>query len=258
MKKYTIITRPDEDSLQLEKKLHKVLTAHDHLLDSTNPEIVFVVGGDGTFIYAVHHYLDQLENLCFYGIHTGTLGFYTDFKDSDFDEFLTKYLNGDTFEIKYPLLEVHEESNIYYAINEMRIENVVRTQEMDVYINNQRFETYRGTGMCVSSQNGSTAYNRSLGGAVLQEGLNLIEMCEIAGIHHKHYRSLSSPLVMSDTSVIRFESDNFTNAILGIDSDVYSIDEASSITVQTSPTKTVRVLRGREISYFSRLQSLFL
>ena len=82
MKKYTIITRPDEDSLQLEKKLHKILETHDHILDSSNPEIVFVIGGDGTFIYAVHHYLNQLENVYFYGIHTGTLGFYSDFKDS--------------------------------------------------------------------------------------------------------------------------------------------------------------------------------
>lgn len=258
MKKYTIITRPDEDSLQLEKKLHKILETHDHILDSSNPEIVFVIGGDGTFIYAVHHYLNQLDTVHFYGIHTGTLGFYSDFKDSDFDEFVDKYLQGNTFEVTYPLLEVKEGSNTYYAINEMRIENVVRTQEMEISINQQHFETYRGTGMCVSSQNGSTAYNRSLGGAVLQEGLNLIEMCEIAGIHHKHYRSLSSPLVMSDTSIIQFDSDNFTNAILGIDSDVYSIDEATSIQVQTSTTKQVKVLRGREVSYFSRLQSLFL
>lgn len=258
MKRYTIVTRPDDLSQSLSKKLHTVLEEHDHILDEENPEIVFVIGGDGTFIYAVHQYLEKLSSLCFYGIHTGTLGFYTDYKDSDLEEFINTYLEGNLTEVTYPLLEVNTSKDTYYALNEMRIENVVRTQEMNIFINQTFFETYRGTGMCVSTQLGSTAYNRSLGGAVLQEGLNLIEMCEIAGIHHSQYKSLGSPIVMNATCELCFESDDYHGAILGIDSDVYPFDEETKVYVKTSSTKYVRMLRGKEVSYFSRLQSLFL
>lgn len=258
MKRYTVVARPDVESETLANQLRKVLNDCNHIEDIEHPEIVFVIGGDGTFIYAVHQYINQLQEILFYGIHTGTLGFYTDYKDTEMDAFTKAYLQNETQEIQYPLLEVHTENETYYALNEMRIENVVRTQEMNVYFNQQLFETYRGTGLCLSTQLGSTAYNRSLGGAIIQEGLDLIELTEIAGIHHQKYRSLSSPIVLKNDLHIQFEAEDYSGAILGIDSNVYSLDQEQLVSVHISQDHHVRMLRGKEVSYFKRLQSLFL
>lgn len=60
-----------------------------------------------------------------------------------------------------------------------RIENVIQTLDLEVMIDDEFFENYRGTGMCVCTQAGSTAYNRSLKGAVIDEGLNLLQLHEI-------------------------------------------------------------------------------
>ncbi len=145
----------------------------------------------------------------------------------------------------------------YYALNEIRIENAARTQVMDVYVNDVLLETFRGTGMCVCTQLGSTAYNRSLGGAVIQEGLDLIEMSEISGIHHSKYRSLDAPFVLKNDSVIRFVSDSFDGALLGVDSDVYPLENAKEIEIKVCSARHIRVLRGKNVSYFERLKTLY-
>ncbi len=256
-KKYAVVTRPDEISTAVGEKVRRDLNKHGYMEDSQTPDHVFVIGGDGTFIYAVHEYLDRLNDILFYGIHTGTLGFYTDYQDSDYDEFIEVFLSGKGQEIDYPLLRADTGRNSFYAINEIRIENAARTQVMDIEVNGKYFEKVRGTGILVCTQLGSTAYNRSLGGAVIQEGLDLMEMCEIAGIHHNIYRSLGSPIVMKNTAVLDFYADSFKGALLGFDADIYHFSDETRVTVSICRQKKVRMLRGRSVSYFARLKSLF-
>ena len=51
--------------------------------DNKNPDVVFSVGGDGTFLRAVHEYLNQAEHIQFIGINSGSLGFLYDFSKED-------------------------------------------------------------------------------------------------------------------------------------------------------------------------------
>lgn len=258
--RFTVVARLDQESAQMKEKLRESMKLDGCIEDESDPDFVFVIGGDGTFLYAVHLYLEQLDHVRFFGIHTGTLGFYTDFRSNEFDDFLKCFREGSYQEEAFPLLQAKVSDSIYYGINEIRIENASRTQEMDVYLNDHLFEKYRGTGLCICTQLGSSAYNRSLGGAVVQEGLNVMEMTEIAGIHHRMYRSLGAPLIMHADTVVRFDADaahGFEGALLGADSEVFYIDQEKSITIQVSKTKKVRMLKGREVRYFDRIQSLF-
>lgn len=252
-----MVVRPDASSLQISEQLKERLTSLSYEEDSLHPEVVFVVGGDGTFIYAVHQYIEQLDQIQFYGIHTGTFGFFTDYHDGDIDGFIETFTSGSLHEESYPLLSVKTSKDTYYAINEVRIENASRTQTMDIYLDDALFETYRGTGILVATQLGSTAYNRSLGGAVIQEGLKAIELTEIAGIHHNRYRSLGSSLVLKQDTKIQLTSEDFHSALLGVDADVYPIDEENQISIEIAKDVKVKMLKGKAISYFDRLHSLF-
>lgn len=261
MKKFTVIARPDEISEELRLRTIADLKKNGYEYDADYPDYCFVIGGDGTFIYAVHNILRKhkknLDKVMFYGIHTGTLGFYTDYLDTEYDEFMETFLSGTCKVITYPLLQVEYDGHKHNAINEIRVENNSRTQLIDVYVNGEKFETFRGTGLCVCTQLGSTAYNRSLGGAVIQEGLDFIEMTEMAGIHHSKYRSLEAPIILKGDTELEFRSPSFQNAIIGCDADVYRIDEVTSICIHVCKTASVHMLRGRQVSYFDRLKSLF-
>ena len=257
MQTYAMVVRPDENSNQVASRIKDVLSNHGYTEDNRNGETVFVIGGDGTFIYAVHQYMGRLDKVKFYGIHTGTLGFYTDFTENEVEEFLEAFLTGKCHDIEYPLLSATIDGKKYYGLNEIRVENAARTQVMEIFVNDKKLEDFRGTGICVCTQLGSTAYNRSLGGAVIQEGLPFIEMTEISGIHHIKYRSLGAPIILRQDTCLTFKSDSFQGALLGVDSDVYPLDDCTSICIHTSVSKKVHMLRGRQVSYFDRLKSLF-
>ncbi len=253
---FTMIVRPDEESKHMSEAVRNTLVQAGFEENEDNPDIVIVIGGDGTFIFAIHQFIDKLDQVKFYGIHTGTLGFYTDYRSGELDDFLDRLIKNDVTEETYPLLQAETENAVYYGINEIRIENAARTQDMSIYVNGNHFENFRGTGICICTQLGSTAYNRSLGGAVIQEGLSMIELCEISGIHHSAYRSLNAPFVMRDDVRIDIDSESFTGALLGVDSEVYNMDEIRHITVRKAD-RSVHMLRGKKISYYDRLKSLF-
>ncbi len=92
------------------------------------------------------------------------------------------------------------------ALNEITIMTPPRTLILDVYINDQFFEKFRGTGMCISTPSGSTAYNKSLHGSVIDSTVKCMQLTEIAGINSNAYRTLSSPLVLSHKKRIHLSS----------------------------------------------------
>lgn len=259
-KHYYIIAKNDDCSQKLEAEMHTTFSLNGWILDQESPDLVVTIGGDGTFLHAIHSYLDKLESIKVVGIHTGTLGFFTNYHDHELDVFFDDLFNQRMKIHPIPVLQIavkqRDESFVFEAINEMRVENVTRTQTLDIKINGEEFESYRGTGMCISTQAGSTAYNRSLGGAVLQDGLDFLQLTEITGIHHSAFRSLGSPLIVKKESVIELSSDNFDHAILCYDHLHFELNCKSFIKVSYS-NKYIRLMTRPNYTYFKRLRNLF-
>lgn len=260
MRRFTIETRGDDYSRQLQEEISDRLCGLHFVCDPDSPELVITIGGDGTFLRAIHRQFSRLNEVAFVGIHTGTLGFFTDYSKDDLEEFYCDVSTKEAQIQKVPLLKITTYNgtklNDYFAVNEMRVENVKQTQLIDIRIDNEFFETFRGTGMCVSSQAGSTAYNRSAGGAILHEGLDFLQLTEITGIHHQAYRSLGSPLIIKKDGVIRLESHDFEKAILCYDHLYTEMIGVKAIECRAC-TKSIRFAHYKKIPYLQRLKSLF-
>lgn len=255
---YTVITREDELSLTLKEKICLTLASNEYIYDELNPETVFVVGGDGTFLKAIHQYIDHLESIQFIGIHTGTLGFMCDHQKEELDDLLEKFKSEQPHVHSYPLLEITLEGNnqTVYAFNEARIENIANTLTLDLSINDEFFETFKGSGICLCTQIGSTAINRSLGGAIIQHGLPLLQLSEIMGLHHWKHRSLGSSLILKEDAVIHVKPESFHHTLLCYDHKSMPVDQCTGITMKNSQ-KHVKIARFREYSYLSRLKNVF-
>lgn len=265
MKLFTIYNRPDEKSAELKEKLIAILTKKGYIYENNDPELVITVGGDGTVLKAVHTYIDRLEKIKFIGINTGTLGFYTDFTINEVEE-LVKLINSPTQKIyEYNLIETKiymtdGTTFLYKALNEFRIENNLCTQIIDVFIGEAHLETFRGNGFCISTPSGSTAYNRSLKGAIVHPEIKCLQLTEIAGIHHNRYRSLDSALILPNQKIITFTSDNFRHAIFGYDNLIVNdIDnnQVKKIECYLS-TAAVSFLSCKKISFTNRLKQSFI
>ena len=258
MNTYAIVTRGDQYSEEIKLNIQNKLQQHNYTYDEDNCETVFIVGGDGTFLNGIHKYLHRLNEVAFIGIHTGTLGFMCDHPSDEVEELLETFLTKQPNIYTYPLLEVNLEdlNQTIYAFNEARIENMLNTLTLDIYVNNEYFETFKGLGICLCTQIGSTAINRSLGGAVIQHGLPLMQLSEIMGVHHRKHRSLKSSLILKEDAVIRIEPQNLTNAMLCYDHLSLPLDNCKTITMKNSPLQ-IRIARFKNYSYLTRLKNIF-
>ncbi len=255
--KYTLVVRNDDLSKKLAEDIRHGLK--DELTyDNQKPDLVISVGGDGTILEAVHQYMDVD---CYYvGIHTGTLGFFTDYQRDEVDELIHDIKKNEYHCMPRHLLEVKvhlkDETKTLYALNEMRLDHGFSTQVISVYINDVLLEVFRGNGLCVSTPSGSTAYNKSLGGALIYPGIPLMQLTEVAGIHHNAYRSLGSSLILDDRQTIKLKGD-FKDLWLGIDHLQYSFQDVESIEVHLSK-RAMKFIEYKEMSFIKRVRRAYI
>ena len=230
-------------------------------LDDENPDVVFSVGGDGTLLKTVHKYLDKLDNILFVGINSGSLGFFYEFSKEDIPEIFLR-LKNKSYKIKeHHLLKgvasYKKSKEEIYAVNEIRMENPFHTLISNVSINNEKLETFRGNGLIVSSTLGSSAYNKSLGGALIDHDLEVLELTEVAGISNNVYRSLNSSLVVKGDKKISLSCEVQT-AVVGYDHlNLQNEDELLSLDISYSDKK-VRIIYSEEHSYVQKLRKSFI
>ncbi len=119
------------------------------------------------------------------------------------------------------------------------------------------FRSFRGNGLCISTPSGSTAYNKSIGGAVIYPGSPLMQLTEVAGIQHNAYRSLGSSLILDAAKVIRLEGGHFDQVYLGIDHLSYSIEKVEYIEVRIAEKK-VNFIEYKNKSFIQRIRGAFI
>lgn len=260
MKRFAVLNRGDDFSRKSCTQIKDRLIDMGKIYDEENPDLVVCVGGDGTLLHAFHRYMDQVDTVSFVGIHTGTLGFSTDYVIDEIEQFYEDIASNEYKIEEKSILEAtcyrNEEVMKFNALNEIRVENIVKTQHIEVYLNDEYFELFRGNGLCISGQYGSTAYNRSIGGAVIFDGLELLQMTEISGIHHRHARSLAAPLILAPETTIRLEYDNFDHALLCYDHLHIHLENIHRIDIKMNHKK-MRFAHFREFSYIKKLNALF-
>lgn len=260
IKSYLLVVKQDERSHliagQIKKQLNEFL-----IYDTKYPDLIISVGGDGTMLYALHQYFDLIDHAYFLGVHTGTLGFYTDYQADEINQLVDDIKKNEYTSFNRVILEVKvvddKGTAFYYALNEMRLENPHYTQVLDIYINNELLETFRGNGICVSTPSGSTAYNKSLGGAVLHPDLDVMQLTEIAGIQHNAYRSLGSSIVLGKGQNVTLKSNRINGTFMGIDQLSYKLDHFKEINISLS-THVMHCIQYRPLTFVHRIRRSFI
>ena len=229
--------------------------------DDNNPDIVFSFGGDGTMLSAIHKYKDNLDKIKFVGVNTGNLGFFTDFTITELP-YVYELINTNGYRLNsYNLLEYTLKGKSGecsgFAVNEIAITNPIHTQIIDVYINNKHFETFRGTGLLVSPPTGSTAYNKSLGGSVIDPLIKAIQLTEFAPINNKVYRSLSSPLLLSEESKIELRFEKNENIYISVDGKFLEFNNLIQVFTKLS-NQQVKFIEKKDTEFFDKVKRSFI
>lgn len=252
--KYTIVSSNKIDASILVEKIKKELKLE---YDEKDPDYVITLGGDGTILKAFHQY----QNKIIFALNAGHLGFYTNYKADEIDLMISN-INNNNFKInELDLLNVTfnnlgEEISID-ALNEITIISPLRTLITDISINDRFFETFRGSGLCISTPTGSTAYNKSLHGAIIDFNIEAFELTEIAGINSNSYKTLGSPIILSKDRVVKLNIKDNEEAYLTIDNLAYNIKNVKMLEVKMS-NKKLKMAYDTKEGFGRRLKRSFL
>lgn len=234
--------------------------------DENNPDVVITIGGDGTLISAFHHYKEHLATIRFVGIHTGHLGFYTDWRNFEVEDLVESLQNDSGQSVSYPLLEMtatYDDGTVErrVALNEFTVRNIVKTMVCDVYINNQLFERFRGDGLVISTPTGSTAYNKSVGGAILDPRIIGFQLGEMASLNNRVFRTLGSPVVFGSDTKLTLRLPEDTGTVLSCDLEQMMMDNQArhliDVTYKVSD-QVIRFAKYRHTNFWARVKDSFI
>ncbi|BCZ19026.1 Putative inorganic polyphosphate/ATP-NAD kinase PpnK [Helicobacter sp. NHP19-012] len=128
-------------------------------------EALLCLGGDGTLLAALRHPL----NLPCFGIHVGHLGFLTATNLEGALAFLKALKRGDYKAQEHLMLEGKIGKQCILAANDLVVskKDYYGMLELQLFIDEVLVNTYKVDGLIFATPLGSTAYNISVGGSVL-------------------------------------------------------------------------------------------
>jgi NAD+ kinase len=216
--RFVIIEKKDEQSQAVKQQIISAFQSEGFVYDEKTPKLVISIGGDGTMLEAFRLYDRQLNDVAFVGIHSGHLGFYTDWMLSEVDAFITAVLTSEPAYEQYPVLEgqiifAAKEERIL-ALNEIIVADYRKTLALNVDIDGRHFETFRGTGVSICTPSGSTGYNKSGGGAIIHPSLQTFQLTEIASVNNNVFRTIGSSIVLGQNENIRLKPLNLKDDLI--------------------------------------------
>ncbi len=229
--------------------------------NTKDAHIIISFGNDGTFLQAVRN--SGFRDDCLYvSVSTSQKpGFYTDVQLQDVAK-LIDAIRSDQIEVLYnPTIEVSIDDQVsYYCLNEFSIQSaIVKTFVMEVFIDQLHFETFRGDGFIVSTPTGSTAYNKSVHGAVVDPMIPCMQITELGSLNNNYYRTLGSPFILSDQRVLTLivVKEGNEHPTMGMDNEALSIGHVEKIQVKLSGKK-IKTIKLIDNSFWEKVKRNFL
>lgn len=162
------------------------------------PDMVVAVGGDGTMLAAVQVAIEHDAPV--FGFNLGTIGFLTEVEPSSVEATVDALAAGEYTTVPRMGVSVQLGDRKERGVNDVVVEKIdsLRLVHLEVEIDGDPFVTYRADGLIVATPTGSTAYNFSAGGPLVDHSISALLMTPVAS-----HSLFSRTMVLSPDSVIR-------------------------------------------------------
>jgi NAD+ kinase len=225
-------------------------------LPSRQPNLVIVLGGDGTLLAAARAFAKMETPIL--SVNLGSLGFLTEIPRAQLYATLEEWCNGtaliDTREMMHAELRRGSEMlRCWDALNDVVVAKgtIARMADFSVEIDSQQVATFRADGIIVSTPTGSTAYNLAANGPIVMPNLSATVVTPIC----PHLLTLR-PIVVPSTSTVCVH-------VVGVPNETYlTVDGQEAVPVQIGDhvhcrrsEYSVRLLRHQPNGIFNVLRS---
>ena len=238
--------------------LPKDLRFHKLDRELQNTELVICFGGDGTILHmakaATRHGVPIL------GVNIGTMGFMAELESSELEKLAL--LATDTYRIDSRMMldvTVQRDSDIIYhdiSLNDVAITKgaVARIVHLSVRCDGVQAMECGGDGIIIATPTGSTAYNLSAGGPIVEPEAKSILVTPICA-----HDMVSRSMITSDKRVITvgLTHNARRNAFLSVDGGkAVRLNMGDVATIRRSNMET-KLLRLKENTFFDVLNTKF-
>ena len=225
-------------------------TSSDSRFDA---DLALSIGGDGTFLRTARWVADK--EIPILAINTGNLGYLTAFDISETGLIADTLFSG-KFKIENrSLLKIDVDGHSLdiwpYALNEVAVlrNETASMITVDTLLDGDDLASYLADGLIVSTPTGSTGYNLSVGGPVVQPMSPTLVVAPVA----PHSLTMR-PLIIADSSELTFtvtaRSETFK---LSLDGNYETLPCGLSFTVSKAPF-VVRVIQRIGFNFADRLR----
>ncbi len=264
MKNYYVITnRNKEGAIETANRMREYIQEHGGTCDfiengsevPDTADCIFVIGGDGTLIRAAREL--KTHNVPLLGINMGTLGYLTEVEVQNVEEALQQVMFAEpVVEERMMLKGVMNQSKESIALNDIVVSRLsgVRMIRFKVYVNGELLNTYQADGVIVSTPTGSTAYNLSAGGPIVEPTASMIVVTPICS----HALNTSS-IVLSAEDEITIEIDQRRDgeteqAEVSFDGDLHMTAQTGDRIVIQKASGTTKLLKLNNMSFLDILR----
>ncbi|MBW2622993.1 MAG: NAD(+)/NADH kinase [Deltaproteobacteria bacterium] len=219
-------------------------------------DLIVVLGGDGTFLYASRAL--GREGAPLLGVNLGGLGFLTEIGMNDLYPTLERVLAGNFKTEQRMTLSVSvyrqgEQISEYTVLNDAVINKaaMARILDLKVKINNLDLTSYRADGLIICTPTGSTAYNLSAGGPIVHPGQETILLTPICP-----FTLSNRPLILPETVEIEVLADpKGSDMILTADGQAYcDLEPGDRILARKADTK-ISIIKNPYKDYFEIIRT---
>ena len=209
-------------------------------------QCILVIGGDGTILAAARMLVGS--NIPLLGINLGTLGFLADVNLADLSKTLDLLLQ-DQYQVENRIMltaEVYKQGKkaaTYIALNDFNINRfgASRVIGLKVGINGSVIDRYRADGVIVCTPTGSTGYNLSAGGPIINPTCKNFVITPICP-HSLTARSI----VLAKEDIVTVEVEQIRSNIK--EEAIISVDGREGLSL--FPGDQVKIYKSQEVTPF--------
>ncbi|MCV3743767.1 hypothetical protein OF377_02675 [Ureaplasma sp. ES3154-GEN] len=226
--------------------------------DSKMVDFLFILGGDGTFINQIKPFITNNYPTKIIMVNFGSLGFNAAYEKIE-DINLLEIMNETDFHPINVLKTKINNNDVFYSVNELMLWTD-KIMQLDVSINDTHLETYKGSGLMVATQIGSSASNKSNNGAIIISEQNVYQYSKILPFNCKNNFSITNPIILHFNHHLIFNNQNDDNEIKLInDGQIVLISsKIKNIYCQIIETNLKIFNKNRLITYISALRKAFI
>lgn len=215
-------------------------------------DCMIVLGGDGTVLQAVRAV--KMGPVPIIGVNLGTLGYMTEVEPSGLEEALERLIAGDYVRQSRMMIDGRITfqdggGREDWALNDIVISRRGSLQiiRFAIYVNGQFLNNYHADGMIVTTPTGSTGYNLSAGGPLVEPGTELMMLTPICP-HSLNQRSI----ILSPEDIVEIEIPECREG--GEQPVEVSFDGSHVIPLRTGDK--ISVARSKRVTEFIRLNQV--